>query len=339
MVLRSLNHPSSALEAADLIRIGRGQNGLMKLPICRDVDLLLANFGEQKTHSFKDFLDAWKIHNFSIIHFSAIDKESRPAFMQAFYDQFLEYFNSDVHYLRIGAMYGLYCLYMSQPSFTPPCPIRVTRDRWRIIFQFYIDGASSDDKEHASASFAFKKLLDRDAFVHVIQTNSESYNHFELVELKHANDLLEEFHTMRKRRIAQDAISACRRDDPSTRKTISINELSAKYQEAKNLVHMTPQATLAAQDLLHSMTGVKETNTKFLQNVLLKSSLSANESDFIKTLDNAERALWASRKRRIEQYMERPLNNKRGKSANKHSVETSTDTSPVTTTAITENTT
>ena len=102
---------------------------------------------------------------------------------------------------------------------------------------------------------------------------------------------------------------------------------------------MTPQATLAAQDLLHSMTGVKETNTKFLQNVLLKSSLSANESDFIKTLDNAERALWASRKRRIEQYMERPLNNKRGKSANKHSVETSTDNSPVTTTAITENTT
>ena len=61
-------------------------------------------------------------------------------------------------------------------------------DRWRIIFQFYIDGASSDDKEHASASFAFKKLLDRDAFVHVIQTNSESYNHFELVELKHANE-------------------------------------------------------------------------------------------------------------------------------------------------------
>ena len=43
---RSLNHPSSSLEAADLIRIDRGQNGLLKLPISRDVDLLLANFGE-----------------------------------------------------------------------------------------------------------------------------------------------------------------------------------------------------------------------------------------------------------------------------------------------------
>ena len=49
---RSLNHPSSALEAADLIRIGRGQNGLMKLPICRDVDLLLANFGEVLSISY-----------------------------------------------------------------------------------------------------------------------------------------------------------------------------------------------------------------------------------------------------------------------------------------------
>ena len=26
-------------------------------------------------------------------------------------------------------MYGLYCMYMSQPSITPPCPIRVTRGK------------------------------------------------------------------------------------------------------------------------------------------------------------------------------------------------------------------
>ncbi|KAI9256537.1 small nuclear RNA activating complex, subunit SNAP43-domain-containing protein [Phascolomyces articulosus] len=314
---RSLNHPTSSLEAADLIRVDRGQRGLLKISAIRDVDLLLATFGKQEEHLFANFIEAWKTLNFSNVHYTSIDKETRQSFMQAFYDEFLEYFNSDVHYLRIGAVYGLYCMYISQPpSLTALCSIRVNRDQWRIMFQFYIDGATSNDKEHANASFAFKQLLDQDAFIHVIQTKMKSPYYAELMEFKSSNQLLEEFHTMRKRRIAQDAISACRRDDAETRTTVPIDKLSTKYQKAKSAVRMTPQATLAAQDILLSITGVKESNPRLLHNALVKSSLSAEEDDFIHTLDNASRALWNARKRRLEGYFERPSNSRRKKKNN-----------------------
>ncbi|KAI9489704.1 small nuclear RNA activating complex, subunit SNAP43-domain-containing protein [Zychaea mexicana] len=322
MFRRSIDHPVSSLEASDLIRIDRGQRGLLKLPVIRDVDLLMATFGAQETHLFSDFMEAWKSLNFNNVHFTSIDKETRPSFMQGFYDEFLEYILSDVQNARIGALYGLYCMYFSQPSLPDPCNIRVTRDQWRIMFQFYIDGATTylDDKEHASASFAFKRLLENNAFVHVIQTKMETHSFFELEEMKTSYGLLEEFHTMRKRRIAQDAISACRRDDASRR----IDELLAKYQKAKSIACMTPQASIAAQDLLYFKTGVKETKSRLLHNVLAKSSISADENDFKKTLDNAAKAMWNSRKRRLEQYSERASAQSRKKKA----TAAPTDTTP-----------
>ncbi|KAI8149469.1 hypothetical protein BJV82DRAFT_124358 [Fennellomyces sp. T-0311] len=154
--------------------------------------------------------------------------------MQGYYDEILEYFSSELQYIRIGAIYALYCVFTSQPPDGNQCSIRVARDRWQTMFQFYIAGATGD-KEHASATFAFKQLLDQDAFVHVIQTRLETSSFFEIEEMRSTRELLDEFDTMRRRRIAQDVISACRPDAGR------LSELLDKYQEAKRIACMTPQ--------------------------------------------------------------------------------------------------
>ncbi|KAI9318536.1 hypothetical protein BX666DRAFT_1876740 [Dichotomocladium elegans] len=164
------------------------------------------------------------------------------------------------------------------------------------LYNCFIGGKPTSNKEHARATLAFHRLMKDSAFVFVAQTDVAAVNPFEIEELKPSTELLESIKSIKRKRIEQDAASVC-----SKRFRLqNFNDLADAYQKAKSLVLEAPQALITAQKHHKSRTTVTEYNERFLRRALYGTTLAAKEADFQRVLDTASAALWKARQTRLE---------------------------------------
>ncbi|KAI7880705.1 hypothetical protein K492DRAFT_207360 [Lichtheimia hyalospora FSU 10163] len=290
-------HPSSVLDAADVVRIDRSQRGLLRPTISHDIELLVTNFVARENHDYTDFQHTWKTLQFYLIHFGAIEEEDRPRYLQAFYNAGISYITSDQPSMKIAAIYTLYFIYYSQPACWKRFGIRVDPTTWCQLHEFYIAGVSDHSShDHGRAALAFKQMMTDGAFIFVVETALKPVNPFEIKEMHSESELINTIKKWREWRTSNDAASATIQPNRASQ----FKDISDAYQRAKQLAITTTQAPLAAQNMLRRKTTVTERSRPTLQRILHNSSLGADESDFQKTLNNASRTLWKSRLKRLE---------------------------------------
>ncbi|KAI8076861.1 small nuclear RNA activating complex, subunit SNAP43-domain-containing protein [Halteromyces radiatus] len=288
MEKRPRKHPASSYDGTDLLQITR-ENWAIPIPLIRgDIELLIQTFMAQEQHTYQVFTTIWSQLEFDHIHFACLYKDSRETFMNHLYDAVFDYLDVNIDQTKMGVIYALYYLFITQPTPWPIHGIRVDKDRWIHLFDFYIYCCRMESKEYAQAAMIFRRLKDDlHAFVFVADHRLDDLNVMEKKEKEASLKLIEEFHDLQQRRFKDDATATC--FDEVTADIGSVVEL---YEKMKRRACITPQATLATQTWIKDTMNINETNREKLQNVMMKGVLASKDTMFYTTLQQAGRKMW-----------------------------------------------
>ncbi|ORY98684.1 small nuclear RNA activating complex, subunit SNAP43-domain-containing protein [Syncephalastrum racemosum] len=289
-------------QAGDYFRVHRRHRVLPRHAAEDDLSFLLTTFASYPRHDMKDFLEAWKALDFGQIHTVCTDSESRPKFMQAFYDAALAYLWSGSTVIRIGVFYALYFLYYSQPLTWPRAPIRVEPDTWKLLISTCADFAKSKDAFTVKAAAFLLRLRKDNGFVYTLQSQIETTNHLERMEMESVYTIRKRLQEFEKERLTLDPTSVAYMEGKGRKK---LRSTADAYEQAKRASCSGPQATRAMQDLLYNMTGTRETKPERLTGALMNTTLMADEAAFVNTLQRMEAEHWRERFREIHERMNR----------------------------------
>ncbi|KAI9012050.1 small nuclear RNA activating complex, subunit SNAP43-domain-containing protein [Phycomyces nitens] len=215
--------------------------------------------------------------------------------MHTFYDAILGYSNSNIAPMRAGVIYALYFMYHSQPDLWDKVHIRVTPEKWKHMFDFYL--YCCHEKIFLEAIFTFRRLREEEAFRFTLSTTLKVSNFLEQEETQRPNNLLDRLRDFKRRKIECDAAGINSNEHAQKFKT-----LVGKFKRAKEATLRTPQATVAIQELIMKRANVKETNPRLLQSALASSALAIDDDAFLEKLGAPTRKLWKERKRRLQNY-------------------------------------
>ncbi|CAO3617163.1 unnamed protein product [Cunninghamella echinulata] len=211
--------------------------------------------------------------------------------MNTLYQSLLDHFASNLDNMKFGVIYALYFLFCSQPSIWETHHIRVTKDTWISLFDFYILCCEKDRKEYAQAAMIFKKLKDdKDAFVFVAKQKLETPNILEKKEKEECGSILAEYDELYKDKLRNDATSICYGSDST-----QIGDLLKSYQYIKELTYSTSHATLATQQWLNENVRVVENNLDQLQKVMIRNVLIPNDQVLNDSIKETGRSMWEDR--------------------------------------------
>lgn len=108
---------------------------------------LLADFLQRNSTDFLDFKGVWLNKQFHLTHFICPFRGLRDRFMFAQYQTFFTFLyeeaaakfpGNDIQLkLKLGVIFSLYMLYLTQPKFDDPCLISVDLNQWNILIMLH----------------------------------------------------------------------------------------------------------------------------------------------------------------------------------------------------------
>ncbi|EPB85743.1 hypothetical protein HMPREF1544_07494 [Mucor circinelloides 1006PhL] len=283
--------PNTPLEASSLVRVSKTV-GLSRRAIEDDVEYLLYHFISHPTRTFHDFDRLWHELHFNHVHFACVKREFRANYMNAFYKSFLDYFSSEVTSMKSGVIFSLYFMYISQPAIWGKNRIRVTRDIYRSLFEFYVESIDMDTD--VEAALIFDKLRELEAFLFVEEQEPDGYFTEEKIEFKKAIEMNQKLNDFKKTKMQNDPLKLC-----SNSLLDEYKQLAMEYQQAKRETFYTPQATLAMKKTLKETANIVETRPRLLRNFLLNSTLGQDETNIVHQVERTGQQLLNSKRRKL----------------------------------------
>ncbi|XP_022090796.1 serine/arginine repetitive matrix protein 1-like [Acanthaster planci] len=127
-----------------------------------DIEHLLEQFLLTQNVRFQMFAEEWRKLNFTFIHFGIEKGQEKKEAMQEAFRITTEYFLPpyDLQW-RVGALYILYALYMTQPH-VPKFKIRISLDQWKSVASL-VDTLQSQG--HLDTLYVFHKMTVSKAFM------------------------------------------------------------------------------------------------------------------------------------------------------------------------------
>ncbi|KAL0142187.1 small nuclear RNA activating complex, subunit SNAP43-domain-containing protein [Mucor lusitanicus] len=273
--------PSTPLEASSLVRVSKTV-GISRRAIEDD----------HPTQTFHDFDRLWHELHFNHVHFACVKREFRANYMNAFYKSFLDYFPSSIPSMKSGVLFSLYFMYISQPAIWGKNRIRVTRDIYRSLFDFYVESIDTDT--NIEAALIFDKLRESEAFLFVEEQDPDGRLIDEKVEFRKAIEMNQRLQDFKNTKMNNDPIKLCSSD--------SLNEykqLALEYQQAKRETFYTPQATSAMKQAVKETANIVETRPRLLRNFLLNSTLGQDETNIVNQVKRTGQQLLNSKRRKL----------------------------------------
>ncbi|KAK4519188.1 H/ACA snoRNP pseudouridylase subunit [Mucor velutinosus] len=283
--------PSTPLEASSLVRVSKTV-GISRRAIEDDVEYLLYHFISHPTQTFHDFDRLWHELHFNHVHFACVKREFRANYMNAFYKSFLDYFPSTITPMKSGVLFSLYFMYISQPAIWGKNRIRVTRDLYHNLFEFYVESIDTDT--NVEAALIFDKLRESEAFLFVEEQDPDGCFTEEKIEFRKAIEMNQRLEDFKKTKMNSDPIKLCSNDLLNEYK-----QLALEYQQAKRETFYTPQATSAMKQTLKETANIVETRPRLLRNFLLNSTLGQDETDIVQQVKRTGQQLLNSKRRKI----------------------------------------
>ncbi|KAI8638069.1 hypothetical protein BD408DRAFT_423524 [Parasitella parasitica] len=219
--------------------------------------------------------------------------------MNAFYKSFLDYFPSNIVSLKIGVIFSLYFMYISQPAIWGKNRIRVTKDIYHCLFEFYVQSIDTDT--NVEAALIFDKLKNTEAFLFVQEQDPDSHFTEEKIEFKKAIEMNHKLREFKRKKIDNDPIDVC-----SDGKLDDYTLLALEYQNAKRETFYTPQAASAMKRTLKEAANVVEARPKYLRNFLLNSTLGHDEMDIVNQVKRAGQQMLNSKRRKLSREANAP---------------------------------
>ncbi|KAI7904069.1 small nuclear RNA activating complex, subunit SNAP43-domain-containing protein [Cokeromyces recurvatus] len=275
-----------------LVRVAKTA-GIDRHSIEDDVEYILYHFISRPNQTFKDFDDLWNELHFNFVHFACVKREFRAIFMDAFFASFLFHFSSPLVSVKCAVLFSIYFLYMTQPSVWGKNRIRVTKELFSQLFDFYVESIQSE--ENIEAALIFDKLRTMEAFLFVGEQEQDPFQVQERIEFSKVIAMNESLHDLKKKKINNDVLNLC-----SESHLKEFKNLAKEYDAAKKELYYTPQATLATQKMLKETLNVKETRRRLLQNVLLANTFAKDETEAMKRIIGSGQQMLNSKRRKLE---------------------------------------
>ncbi|CEG63364.1 hypothetical protein RMATCC62417_00517 [Rhizopus microsporus] len=169
---------------------------------------------------------------------------------------------SDVY--RSGAIFALYFLYHSQPQVWKKVPIRVDKDTWSRLFDFYAESIKHD--KNIEAALIFDKLRSQNAFSFTAEQVFDPTSIQEREEFKDARLILDKLHALHIENIKNDTLAKCLDTD-------TYNAILSKYSDAKRKALATPQLTVVTQAMMKEKLRIRETKPARLRNFMTNTGM------------------------------------------------------------------
>ncbi|KAI8979523.1 small nuclear RNA activating complex, subunit SNAP43-domain-containing protein [Mycotypha africana] len=288
--------PSTSNTVANLVRVAKNV-GIDRQAIEDDVEYLLYHFISKPNQSFSDFDDLWNELHFNYVHFACLKREFRESYLNAFFTSFLDHFSSPLPSVKCAVLFSLYFLYISQPSVWGKMKIRVTKDIYNALFQFYYESILKE--KHPEAALIFEKLRDMEAFCYVAEQEPETHHLKVTVEFEKSMNLKHQLRDFKRKLIENDPLHYC--FDDSSRLKNEFLTLANQYQKLKEELFCTPQATIATQHLVKQRLNVNEKRPKLLRKVLLNSDIAQNETEILKRITRTGQQMLNTKRRRLQE--------------------------------------
>ncbi|KAF9988531.1 Small nuclear RNA activating complex, polypeptide 1, 43kDa [Modicella reniformis] len=145
-----------------------GRTGVYVRALHDDVQKLIRSYEEKQCIDFPTFSGIWEDQEFSLIHFGC--GIAGEQFMGVLYERFLEYLSLDEGFAaQVGAIFGMYLLYFTQPTVSKKVPIRLTMLAWQNLEMLYQLGFEYDATD---LIFIIHRLRERSAFIYVAENPS-----------------------------------------------------------------------------------------------------------------------------------------------------------------------
>ncbi|ORX56378.1 hypothetical protein DM01DRAFT_304243 [Hesseltinella vesiculosa] len=283
-------YPTSVYDAANSLIVSRENLAVPLTVVQYDIQHLLSSFLASPHHTFQDFDHVWNQLQFEHIHFGCFFREARPMFMNTLYTSTADFFCCNVDAMKFGVIYALYFLFCSQPSIWGKEYIRVTQERWTMMFDFYLVCAKDGRKEYAQAAVLFKRLKDElCAFVFVANETLQMGSVFEIQEKERAVMLLDSIQDTQKSILQDDVTATCNNDIMA-----KIKQLNDKYQQLKAEACASPQATLATQQWVKQTANGNQTNQRHLQRTMVRN-LTLYQDRAYASFNAVSQRLWKER--------------------------------------------
>ncbi|KAH7059796.1 small nuclear RNA activating complex, subunit SNAP43-domain-containing protein [Linnemannia elongata] len=141
---------------------------LLTAALTKDIGGLIQAYKEKNSFEYPPFATLWKSRQFSLIHFTCNDPQSRDTFIDGLTEVLFRYYLSPRETMTVhaGAVYALYLLYFTQPTSFPKVPIRLTIHAWHVLESIY---KQAFVHKATDLIYVIRKLRDSHAFVYVAQ--------------------------------------------------------------------------------------------------------------------------------------------------------------------------
>lgn len=187
----------------------------------------------------------------------------------------------------------LYFLHISQPKIWGKVRIRVSKQTWKLLLDFYRESIEKDT--NIEAVHIFDKLRELGAFIFVHEEKVKQYFLPERSEFEREIKMLDALHELKMKRIEGEAVDSCINPELE-----ELHNIATEYQSVKRETFCTPQASIATQKNLKETLNVTENRPRLLQNVLLNSTLAHDETENMKRISSKVQQMWNSKKRKLE---------------------------------------
>ncbi|KAI1309727.1 Small nuclear RNA activating complex, polypeptide 1, 43kDa [Mortierella claussenii] len=132
-----------------------------------DVQALVRAYEKKDCIDFPTFQAIWRKFKFHLIHFGCGDSNERHHFLRPLYRFFLDYLSpKETFPVQVGAIYGLYMLYFTQPTLFKKVPIPLDIATWQNLQFLYQLGFEYDATD---LIFIVHRLRERNAFLYVAE--------------------------------------------------------------------------------------------------------------------------------------------------------------------------
>ena len=128
--------------------------------IAKDVNSLVFDFQRQQKHTFATFKQLWDTRQFVYIHLCCCSHDARELVMQEIFCHFLKWtiYRRDLP-LKLGGLFGLYCVYMTQPKRFTKYRIQIPPRAWNILASFAETLQALDDDSAKDGRFMLSQMM------------------------------------------------------------------------------------------------------------------------------------------------------------------------------------
>ncbi|MCJ8743696.1 hypothetical protein PDJAM_G00097030 [Pangasius djambal] len=203
------------------------------IPFKSDCEELLGRFQQTESVRYEAFAAIWRVMDFSSVFCGmTTNYEKRPFSRLVFttvYDYFLPPYSFQI---RVGALYMLYSLYFSQPTW-PKEKIWIALKDWMCIQMFVSDAISC---QHLDVVYVYKKLVFEKAFFYAAMPNQLIFDAKRRFKNRRINELFQD----QRARVTELV-------NPGTLEEIT--NVQAHYERIKQALHVSATVSVTPINL------------------------------------------------------------------------------------------